>query len=170
VDFSPPGMGLEGESLVTSLSPEIILWFRPSTLEDLPTSGFTPPLIIVATTTEGETHVLSSPLAFSPNPLLFPFPTGSLVLASPVLTPPPPSSSPPHIPMAGANPPRNIMNAIVVARYAPLDLPQPMNSLPAGDYLKYMPKFTGEEDITIEEHLVAFYSYAYNLNIENEYV
>jgi hypothetical protein len=50
----------------------------------------------------------------------------------------------------------------------PLVLPQPMNALPARDYLKYMPKFTGEEDITVEENLVAFYSYADNLNIENE--
>jgi hypothetical protein len=70
--------------------------------------------------------------------------------------------------MVGANPPRNIMNAIVVARYSPLVLPQPMNSLPAGDYLKYMPKFTREEDITVEENLVSFYSYVDNLNIENE--
>jgi ribonuclease HI len=70
--------------------------------------------------------------------------------------------------MAGANPPRNKMDAIVAARYAPLVLPQPMNALPTGDYLKYMPKFTGEEDITAEEHLAAFYSYADNLNIENE--
>ena len=31
-----------------------------------------------------------------------------------------------------------------------------------------MPKFTGEEDITAEEHLSTFYSYEYNLNIENE--
>jgi hypothetical protein len=60
------------------------------------------------------------------------------------------------------------MDAIVAARYAPLVLPQPMNSLPTRDYLKYMPKFTGEEDITIEEHLVSFYSYVDNLNIENE--
>jgi hypothetical protein len=43
-----------------------------------------------------------------------------------------------------------------------------MNSLPVEDYLKYMPKFTGEEDITIEEHLFAFYNYEDNLNIENE--
>ena len=43
-----------------------------------------------------------------------------------------------------------------------------MNALLVGDYLKYMPKFTGEEDITIEEHLVSFYNYADNLNIENE--
>jgi hypothetical protein len=43
-----------------------------------------------------------------------------------------------------------------------------MNPLPAGDYLKYMPKFTGEGDVTAEEHLAAFNSYADNLNIENE--
>ena len=60
------------------------------------------------------------------------------------------------------------MDAIVAARYAPLVLPHPMNPLPAGDYLKYMPKFTGEGGITVKEHLAAFYSYAYNLNIENE--
>jgi hypothetical protein len=70
--------------------------------------------------------------------------------------------------MAGSNPPRNIMDTIVDARYAPLVLPQPMNALPVGDYLKYMPKFTGEEDIIVEENLVAFYIYEDNLNIENE--
>ena len=43
-----------------------------------------------------------------------------------------------------------------------------MNPLHAGDYLKYMPRFAGEGDITVEEHLDAFYSYADNLNIENE--
>jgi hypothetical protein len=70
--------------------------------------------------------------------------------------------------MAGANPPLNRMDAIVASRYAPLVLPQPANSLPAVDYLKYMPKFTREGDITMEEHLATFYSYADNLNIENE--
>jgi hypothetical protein len=30
VEFSPPGLGLEGESLVTPLSPKIIPWFRTS--------------------------------------------------------------------------------------------------------------------------------------------
>jgi hypothetical protein len=70
--------------------------------------------------------------------------------------------------MASANPHRNRMDVIVAARYAPLILPQPLNDLPARDYLKYMPKFTGEEDITAEEHLVAFYSYADNMNIKNE--
>jgi hypothetical protein len=31
-----------------------------------------------------------------------------------------------------------------------------------------MPKFTGEDDVSIEEHIEAFYSYAKNLNIEEE--
>jgi hypothetical protein len=70
--------------------------------------------------------------------------------------------------MEVVNPPANRMDAIVAARYAPPVLPQLMNAFPPGDYLKYMPKFTREEDITVEEHLVAFYSYADNQNIENE--
>jgi hypothetical protein len=70
--------------------------------------------------------------------------------------------------MASANLPRNRMDSIVIARYAPLVLPQPMNVLSVRDYLMYMPMFTGEEDIIAEEHLAAFYSYDGNINIENE--
>jgi hypothetical protein len=70
--------------------------------------------------------------------------------------------------MVGANPPRNRMDAIVATRYAPLVLPRLMNYLPARDYLKYIANFTREEDITVEEHIVSFYSYADNLNIEIE--
>ena len=40
--------------------------------------------------------------------------------------------------------------------------------MPTGDYQKYMPKFTGEGDATAEEHVEAFYSYAENLNIEQD--
>jgi hypothetical protein len=70
--------------------------------------------------------------------------------------------------MAVVNRPANRMDAIVHARYDPLVLPQPVNSLPPRDYLKYMAKFTGEEDIIVEEHIASFYSYADNQNIENE--
>jgi hypothetical protein len=70
--------------------------------------------------------------------------------------------------MDGANPLLNRLDAIVVVRYASLILPHPMNPLPTGNYLKYMPKFIGEGDITTEEDLATFYSYAENLNIENE--
>jgi hypothetical protein len=134
VEFSPPGLGLEGETIVTPLSPEVVPWVRYSASEDFPTPGFTtPPLVRVTDLVERETPVPSSPLDFSPNPLLFPFPLGSSALVSHVLTPSPPSSPPPHIPMESANLPRNRMDAIVATRYAPLVLPQPMNSLLARD-------------------------------------
>jgi hypothetical protein len=155
-EFSPPGLGLEGEILVTLLSSEAVPWSRPRIREDFPTP----------THRRAPADLIS--LAFSLNPLLFPTPLRD---SSPVAlsrTPSPPSSPPPNIPMAGANPPLNRMDSIVTARYAPLILPHPMNPLPVGDYLKYMPKFTGEGDITVEENLAAFYSYADNLNIENE--
>jgi hypothetical protein len=51
------------------------------------------------------------------------------------------------------------MEAIIAARYAPLVLPQPLNALPADGYLKQLPKFTGEGDVTADEHLEAFYSF-----------
>jgi hypothetical protein len=38
-----------------------------------------------------------------------------------------------------------------------------MNALPIGDYLKYMPKFTGEEDIIVEENLI----YSMMVRLEN---
>ena len=60
------------------------------------------------------------------------------------------------------------MERILVARYAPLNLPNPLSAMPTGDYLKYMPKFTWEGDFTDEEHLEAFYNYAENINIEQE--
>ena len=70
--------------------------------------------------------------------------------------------------MAGPNRPPNRMDAIIAERYAPLILTQPMNALPAGDYLKYMPNFSGEGEVTTEENLADFYAYADNLNIEHE--
>jgi hypothetical protein len=82
--------------------------------------------------------------------------------------PSPPCSPRVQNPMVGANALANRMDSIVASRYAPLVLPQLMNSLPPRDYLKYMPKFMGEEHITVEEHLVSFYSYVDNQNIENE--
>ena len=61
------------------------------------------------------------------------------------------------------------MDLMVVVRYAPLVLPQHLNALPQGDYLKYLPKFTGEGDgVTTEDHLATFYSYDDNQNIEDE--
>jgi hypothetical protein len=70
--------------------------------------------------------------------------------------------------MEGANPSRNRMDTIVAARYAPLVLPQPLNSLSDGGYLNKLPKFTGEGDITTEGHIIAFYNYAENCVIVDE--
>jgi hypothetical protein len=161
-EFSPHGLVSEGEILVTPPSLEVVPQNRPLVSEDFTT----PPVITTAAWREASAH--SGPLDLS---LFFPSsPMRTFVSTSPVHTPSPPSSPLPNIPMVGANPPPNRMDAIVAARYAPLVLPHPMNPLLAGEYLKYMPKFVGEGDITTEEHLVSFYSYADNLNIENEYV
>jgi hypothetical protein len=66
-----------------------------------------------------------------------------------------------------APPPLTKMQRILAARYAPLVLPNQPAAMPTGDYQKYMPKFTREGDVTAEEHIEAFYSYAENLNIED---
>ena len=50
----------------------------------------------------------------------------------------------------------------------PLLFPQPLNALLADGYIKQLPKFMGEGDITVEAHLEAFYSYTDNHAIDNE--
>jgi hypothetical protein len=164
-NFSPPILGLEGESFDTPFSPKVVkryLQERSLTLEYFPTSDFTihPPIRVVSVI-EGETFVTSSPSSLSPNTQAFPFSPISTSPVSPVLTPSPSSSPPVHIQMAGDNPPKTRMEAIIASRYAPLVLPQPLNSLPADGYLKQLPKFTGEGDVAAEEHLEVFYSFTY---------
>jgi hypothetical protein len=146
-DFSPPGLGFEGEILVTPLSSEVVPWRRPGTTEDFPTPA-----------KRGFPVDLSS-LAFSLDPLLFPTPIRGSFPAVPSQAPSPPRSPPPNIPMASVNPPMTKMEAIIAARYAPLVLPHPLNALPTDGYLKQLPKFTGEGDVTTDEHLEAFYSF-----------
>jgi hypothetical protein len=70
--------------------------------------------------------------------------------------------------MVGSNPPINRMDVILVPRYDPLILPQLLNTLPIDGYLKQLPKFKREADITAEEHLASFYSYDDNYIIVNE--
>ena len=74
--------------------------------------------------------------------------------------------SKPQSTMAGQNPPMDMMDRMVAARYAPLVLPQPLHAFPGGDYQKYMPRFNGQGETTAEEHWEAFLSYADNQNIE----
>ena len=79
------------------------------------------------------------------------------------------SSSTLSIPISNMSSPQlTKMERILVALYAPLIFPNPLSAMPTGDYLKYIPKFTGEWDFTAEEHLEAFYSYTENINIEQE--
>jgi hypothetical protein len=82
VEFSPPSPGLEEEILVTPFSPKVVPWSRPRTSEYFPTPSLTTPPPIIVSTTERETFVPSSHVAFSPNPLSFPFPPGSAVPVS----------------------------------------------------------------------------------------
>jgi hypothetical protein len=153
IEFSPSGLHLEGEIFDTPVSPYIVKWFRPRSLDDFLTLGFpTPPPIKVVAYKEGGTYFPLNPISFSSKTRSFPLSSRNIAPIPPVQTPYPPSSPTVHIPMAGDNPPRNKMDAIVASRYAPLLLPQPMNSLPVGYYLKYIPKFIGEEDITVEDH------------------
>ena len=73
------------------------------------------------------------------------------------------------LPQTMAQPPPTRMELIMATRYAPLVLLNPLNALPQGDYLKYLPKYTGEGNgRSVEEHLAAFYSYSDNHNIEQE--
>ena len=60
-----------------------------------------------------------------------------------------------------ATPQLSKMERDLVAKYAPLVLPNPLAAMPTGDYRKYMPKFIGEGDFIAEEHLEAFYSWKY---------
>ena len=69
--------------------------------------------------------------------------------------------------MAGPQAPTK-MERIIAARYRPLVLPIPLNAMPAGEYQKYMPKFTRTEGVTSEEHLESFYSYVDNLDISED--
>ena len=75
---------------------------------------------------------------------------------------------PPNPVMAGQQAPTK-MERIIATRYGPLVLSVPLNAMPVGEYQKYMPKFTGTDGVTVEEHLEAFYNYADNLAInEND--
>jgi hypothetical protein len=54
-----------------------------------------------------------------------------------------------------------------VARYAPLVLLVPLHDLPE-NYIKNLPKFTGEGDLTVTEHINFFDQFTDILGIEHE--
>jgi len=57
--------------------------------------------------------------------------------------------------------------AKVAVRYAPLVLPVPLHDLP-DNYIKNLPKFTGEGDLTAAEHINFFDQFADICGIEHE--
>jgi hypothetical protein len=57
--------------------------------------------------------------------------------------------------------------AKVATRYAHLILPIPLHDLPE-NYMKSLPKFTGEGDLTAQEHINFFDQFADILGIEHE--
>jgi hypothetical protein len=66
----------------------------------------------------------------------------------------------------GPPPPPRIF-AKVVSIYAPLVLPVPLHDLPE-NYMKKLPKFTGEGDLTATEHINFFDQFADILGLEHE--
>jgi hypothetical protein len=60
----------------------------------------------------------------------------------------------------------NRMDAIIIARYPPLVFPIGLHALLATDYMKYLPRYNGKGDVTVEEHLIAFYNFSDNFNID----
>jgi hypothetical protein len=59
--------------------------------------------------------------------------------------------------------------AKVAARYAPLVFPIPLHDLPE-NYIKNLPKFTGEGDLTIAEHINLFDQFVDILGLKHEHV
>jgi hypothetical protein len=66
----------------------------------------------------------------------------------------------------GPAPPPRVF-AKVAARYTPLVLPIPLHDLPE-NYIKNLPKFTGEGDLTATEHINFFDQFADTLVLEHE--
>jgi hypothetical protein len=136
VEFSTFIPHLEEEIFENPVSLDIVKWFRPRILEYCPTLGFSnPPPIKVVVINEGETYFPLNPIPSSNNQS-FPLSLRNTIAVLHVQTPSPPGSPIVHIPMVGANLPRNMMDAIVASRYAPFVLPHPMNALLVGYYLK----------------------------------
>jgi hypothetical protein len=58
------------------------------------------------------------------------------------------------------------MDAIIAARYALLVMHVALHFFPTTYNMKYLPRYNGEGEVTVEEHLVVFYIFANNFNID----
>lgn len=63
--------------------------------------------------------------------------------------------------------PKDPINAIIAARYAPLVLPSNLNAFPTKGYMKYLPRYNGEGEVTSQENLITFYNFVDNFCIEH---
>jgi hypothetical protein len=98
VELPPTSLYLEGQKFETLVSPDIVNFFRPRSLEDFPTLGFpTPPPIKVVVSKEGETSFTLNPISFSSNIQSFPLSPRNIVVVLPIQTPYPTCSPTVHI-------------------------------------------------------------------------
>jgi hypothetical protein len=112
--LSPPVLGLEGNIFDTPFSLECVKWKeRNLTLEYFPTLDITIPPIRIVVVIEGETFFTFSYSSLSPSANPFPFSPRNTTPVFPVQAPYSPGSPPVHIPMEGANRPRNRMAEIL---------------------------------------------------------
>lgn len=103
--------------------------------------------------------------------LLSPFSTIDLSInnsskSTTVVSSPPITSS-----VASSHPLIMVAPRFALTVYAPLDFTQiagQPHDLPTGDYRKRLPKFSGNNAITFEDHLEAFLKYVDDLEVEHE--
>ena len=109
------------------------------------------------TETQPNTVVGSSTIVHQPLPILVVLPHSSI-----------PTTGSQTPPTQGAVNQGTNMAALdfFMNRYALLNLPQPMNSMPQ-EYLKLLPCFIGEDEVTVEKHFPLFCAFVENLNVEH---
>lgn len=59
-----------------------------------------------------------------------------------------------------------VVSDFILNKYAPLDLPQPLNGMPQG-YLKLLPTFTWEDDMSTQRYVETLCVFAENLNVKH---
>jgi len=60
-----------------------------------------------------------------------------------------------------------VVLGFLLNKYAPLNMPQPLNSMP-WDYLKLLPRYNEEFVITTQRHIELFCAFVENINVEHQ--
>jgi hypothetical protein len=66
-------------------------------------------------------------------------------------------------------PPPPPINPCIVAKYGPLNIPPNTHDLPE-NYIKFLLKYDEEKDIIVQEHMVVFQDFIYNLFVGHDVV